>query len=370
MKIYLTDYRIASTREVELFDDVLYPQRVHWFPETYKNAHTGLIYAPHRLADKVLDREILESLKSSKVGKTAFILASGNAHFAGINPRVTKPSRLTYQYKFLPLSLTQVYAGRVAQACGANDLITTDATACVSSLKVLMDVVTIIKFYGFSRVVVLGVEDAVSHSVLDFFGESGACLTQAKEESQDIKPSAFDDRNEGFYVGQGAVLAVFEAEGAVTKDPKFELKGAWSASEEVANAIGQREDGQGYVNAINGALFHSGVVNDEISIIKTHGTGTKSNNQAEKAAILSSFTDFVATSYKQKIGHTMGASGLLETILLWEDLCAGQVPAIENRTESDKVFLSEPVDAPDGYCLSLAAGMGNVYSAAIFNMRV
>jgi hypothetical protein len=66
----------------------------------------------------------------------------------------------------------------------------------------------------------------------------------------------------------------------------------------------------------------------------------------------------------------MGASGLLETILLWEDLCAGQVPSIENRTEHDEVFLSEPVDTPDGFCLSLAAGMGNVYSAAIFNMRV
>ena len=74
----------------------------------------------------------------------------------------------------------------------------------------------------------------------------------------------------------------------------------------------------------------------------------------------------MVTSYKQKIGHTMGSSGLLETLLLLDDLKKGFVPGIENRTESDSVFLSESVAPPQGYILSLAAGMGNIYSAAIF----
>ena len=370
MKIFLTDYRTASTEVTELFDDVLYPQEVHWFPDTYKNAKSGLIYAPHKLADKVLDKPLMDSLKQTKAGKTAFILASGNAHFAGINPRVTKESRLSYQYKFLPLSLTQVYAGRIAQACGANDYITTDATACVSSLKVMMDVQTLINTYEFDRVVVLAVEDAVSHSVLDFFGESGACLTKDQKEKNNVVPSAFDDVNYGFHVGQGAAFAVFESERNLTRTPTAELVGAWTASEEINNAIGQREDGQGYGRAIDGALHYSKVRADEIKIIKTHGTGTKSNNVSEKAAILPRFTDFVATSFKQKIGHTMGASGLLETILMVEAYKDNQVPSIENRTSTDDRFLSHPTEFPDGLCLSLAAGMGNVYSAAIFNMRV
>lgn len=370
MKIFLTDYRTASTDKTELFDDVLYPQEVNWFPDTYKNAKTGLIYAPHKLADKVLDKPLLDSLKQTKAGKTAFILASGNAHFAGINPRVTKESRLSYQYKFLPLSLTQVYAGRIAQACGANDYIATDATACVSSLKVMMDVQTMINLYGFDRVVVLGVEDAVSHSVLDFFGESGACLTEDQRQKNGVVPSAFDDVNYGFHVGQGAVFAVFESERNLVRTPKAELVGAWTASEEINNAIGQREDGQGYLRAIDGVLNYSKVKADAVKVIKTHGTGTKSNNASEGAAILSRFTDFVATSFKQKIGHTMGASGLLETALMVEAYKDNQVPCIENRTAKDDRFLSAPTDFPDGLCLSLAAGMGNVYSAALFDMRV
>jgi 3-oxoacyl-(acyl-carrier-protein) synthase len=369
MKIFLTEYRTACTEKTELIDDILYPQQVNWFADTYRGTNTGLVYAPHKLADKVLDRQLLTHLKETKRGKTAFLLASGNAHFAGIQRLETKTGRLSYTYKVLPLSLTQVYAGRIAQACGANDYIATDATACVSSLKVLMDVQTLLKMYGFSRVVVLGVEDAVSPIVLNFFGESGACLTKEQEDTG-IVPSAFDDHNFGFHVGQGAVLAVFEREDSLTLSAKAELVGAWTAGEELPNSIGQREDGQGYQRAIDGVLDFTGVKADQVKVIKTHGTGTKSNNVAEKSAICSRFTDFVATSFKQKIGHTMGASGLLETALMVDASAKGIVPAIANKTSGDDRFLSEPTTFPDGFLLSLSAGMGNIYSAAIFNTKV
>ena len=101
--------------------------------------------------------------------------------------------------------------------------------------------------------------------------------------------------------------------------------------------------------------------------MKTHGTGTKSNNLAERSALSGVLKDFVATSFKQRIGHTMGASGLLETVLLLDSIKNGSIPAIPNRTDQDSVFLSESAPAEQGgLILSLAAGMGNVYSAAIF----
>jgi 3-oxoacyl-[acyl-carrier-protein] synthase-1 len=116
------------------------------------------------------------------------------------------------------------------------------------------------------------------------------------------------------------------------------------------------------------AVLHLGQIQPfKIRTVKTHGTGTKSNNVAEKAAITSILKDFVATSFKQRIGHTMGASGLLETILLLDNLKNGFIPSIPNRTSEDKVFLSKPAPAEKGgLILSLAAGMGNVYSAAVF----
>jgi 3-oxoacyl-(acyl-carrier-protein) synthase len=368
--IYLTHSITASTSYVEQLDDIIYPQKVHWFPETYSRVKSGLFFPPHRMADKVMDANLIEWIRETPVdGKTAFIFAAGSSSLSGASNR-NYSSQLTFTYKFLPFSLAHVYAGRMSQSLGKIDMTLTDSSACASSLKVMMDVQNLINNYDFDRVVVISFEDSVSDVVLEFFGESQASLTVKHETESNVKPSAFDNVNRGFYVGQGSVFSVFHSEKAVKKlqlEPMAQLVGAYTASETSTNAIGQCENGEGFLNAINGACAYSKVSKNEIAIVKTHGTGTISNNKAEKTAILNAgFSDFVATSYKQKIGHTLGSSGLLETSLLLADIKNGFVPAIENRTETDSVFLSESTTPPNGLIMSLAAGMGNIYSAAIF----
>jgi 3-oxoacyl-(acyl-carrier-protein) synthase len=371
MTVFLTDYRTISTTKQSLVDDIPYPQLVHMFPDLWRNKNSGLIYVPHKLADMVLDKNLLEELRSDEK-ITAFILASGNSHFAGINPKLFKPSQLTYTYKFLPLTLTQVYAGRIAQMCGASDLVITDASACASSLKVMNDVKHLIEDKNFERVIVLSVEDTINDSVLTFFGETGASLTVDKQQTG-IRPSAFDSVNQGFHIGQGAVLAVFENE-YTTRTPKAILHGAGIASEVSTNAIGQNENGMGFVRAIKEVLYDANILDLEIDIIKAHGTGTASNNISEKTAIEEIFShrDVIITSYKQRIGHTMGASGLLESCLLIDDIGAGVVPHIMGRTQKDTRYLSDPrrLAKRNQKFLSLAAGMGNIYSAAIFDTEI
>jgi 3-oxoacyl-(acyl-carrier-protein) synthase len=373
MRIFLTESRTASTEETTLFENHTFPQRVHLFPDTYARVKTGLINPAHKVAEKVLDPALLKLLQDTQTGKTAFILAAGNSNFANEGAKLNRENEWTYNYKVLPLSLTQIYAGRVAAQCGEIDHTATDATACTSSLKALMDVQTLIKFYGFDRVIVLAIEDQVNNMTLQFFGEAKATLTESMAEAHQVIPSAFDSKNFGFYIGQGAAFAVFESEDAVKRSKlrvRAELLSAWTATEVAQNAIGQREDGQGFRRAIEGALKLCQISSEQIKIVKTHGTGTRSNNDAEKAALEGFLSDFVATSYKQRIGHTMGASGLLETLLLFNDLEKGTVPGILNRSEEDHVFLSEAIEAPEGAVLSLSAGMGNVFSAALFNMRI
>jgi 3-oxoacyl-(acyl-carrier-protein) synthase len=371
MSLFLTYGHTVSNPQTTLMEDILHPQRVHFIPESYQGAKQGFKYPPHNLANMVMAPATLEWLRENPaLGKTAFILAAGNAHFAGINPRKNQThTQLHYEYKFLPFTLTQVMAGRLANMICQPDYIATDSTACASSLKVMMDCL-MLEAFGFTRFIILSVEDAVSNSVLQFFGDSGACLTLAEETTKDIVPSAFDSRNGGFYVGQGAVFAVLQTEGEVNHyglTPKARLVGAYHAAEKWNNAIGQAPDGKGYVDAIEGAMRYGEVFPTDIKIVKTHGTGTESNNVSEKLALMDTLSDFVATSFKPKIGHTMGASGLLETLLLLDNLVYGVVPAIPNRTEKDDIFLSEDCETPDGLILSLAAGMGNVYSAAIFD---
>ena len=231
-----------------------------------------------------------------------------------------------------------------------------------------MDVQNLINNFGFDRVVVLAAEDGVNNLILEFFGESGASL-QFKDEDK-RQPSAFDAVNGGFHIGQGAAMAVFERERPNMADPLARFLGAFSSSEDNTNPLSQRDDGEGFVKAIEGALFVAKADKSSVNLVKTHGSGTPVNNVAEKSALTRTLDDFIATSYKQRIGHTMGASGLLETGLLLKDIKNNIVPKIPNRTSDDDVFLSRNAVPPSGNILSLAAGMGNIYSAALFSAEV
>jgi 3-oxoacyl-[acyl-carrier-protein] synthase II len=365
--IALTHARTISGGELQEFHGINVAQRAHFFPDTYKRVKMGISYPPHNLLEKCLDEEFCEMVTNTNRGKTAMILSTGSQIWAHDTDRFPKKApELHYKMNLPYVAMTQIYAGRLASRFGAYGHVTTDASACASSLKCLMDVANLIENYGFDRVVVVAVDDVVNNTQLNVFGEAGASIT-IEEEDQGLKPSAFDATNKGFHLSQGAAVAVFDRVHDGMSDPMALLHGQFTASEVLANSIGQRIDGQGFTDAISGAVAKAGIDPKRINIIKTHGTGTDLNNQSELNGIAAAgLGQFVATSYKPRIGHTMGPSGLLETILLLREMKEGQVPAIENRTEEDTVYLSEPVDTPDGLVVSLAAGMGNIYSAAIF----
>ena len=374
MKTYLTKYKTLSTTDTKVLSDLIYPQRVHWTPELYNRVKTGMSYVPHEMANRVATKEMVDYVKDNPVyGKTAFLLAGGSQGWAGGKSKdQDRPSELDYTYKMGMLTMTNIFAGRMASVFEAYDYVTTDASACASGIKCMMDAKNLIDNLGFDRVIIMALEDPTSKMTLEFFGQTKANLLIADEE-KGAMPSAFDSKNQGFIVGQGAAVAIFESERAVQKNKPYiqaELLSAWISAEQNSNPIGQRADGQGYQRAIRGALDAAKVIPSAIKLVKTHGTGTPTNNAAEKNALQATLNSFIATSYKQHIGHTVAASGLLETCLLLDDVRDGLVPAIKNRTEEDKVFLSEPARVPDGLMLSLAAGMGNIYAAAIFDYRV
>jgi len=369
--IYLSKLFSTSTTDTTLVPDIAFPQHAHIIPSTFRRAKSGLKYPPHTLLETVVTPEALAYVKDNPVkGKTGFIFAAGNQGWMSNSNRYDKnpDAELHYKVKVPFIVLTNIYAGRIASMFHVHDHVSTDASACASSLKVMMDVQNLMNNFGFDRVIVLSGEDAVNNLTLEFFGEAGASL-QHKDEDR-IRPSAFDSTNQGFFLGQGATLCIFEKDHAGLDNPEAKFLGAYTSAEDNTNPLGQRPDGEGYSKAIEGSLHVAGVRKEDITVVKTHGTGTAVNNKAEKAALERSLEEFVATSYKQRVGHTMGASGLLETGLLLNDMKRGIVPQILNRTEDDDVFLSYDAPAPRGPFLSLAAGMGNIYSAAIFSAEV
>ena len=372
MRVFLTTHELAATDEVALLADVAFPQYVHWFPDSYGRIGSGIHYPPHRVAQRVLGPEVRSAITSAAAqpGRTAFLLAAGNTNFVGLNPRKFRPDGpLAYTYRLLPLSLTNIYAARIAQELGCADHIATDSTACVSAIKSMMDAFALIRLHGYERVVILAVEDQVNTVMLEFFGETRAVLTLAEMEENRTSPSAFDPVNRGFFISQGAAVALFETEASMRaggREPLAELKSATVVAERHGNAVGQREDGAGYRDAIEAALRMAGVAAEEIDLVKTHGTGTLSNNAAEASGIEAALgPDFLATSYKARIGHTMGASGLIEMLLALRDARAGLARGILNRTGGDDRFLRDDRSLAIRHILVLASGMGNVYGAAV-----
>jgi len=368
--IYMTQCATLCTTEIVDIDDIVHPQKVNVIMDTYKRAKSGISYPPHKAFDRVIKQDVIDYVLNNPVeGKTAFIFAAGSQGWGWNTGKYDRnpDAKLHSKCKIPFITLSNIYAGRIASIFHVADHVSTDASACASGIKVLMDMQHLFHLYGFDRVIVMAGEDATSIQTLEFFGEANAHIPL---DSPRV-PSAFDSENYGFHVGQGAALAVFEREHKGMAEPLCKFMGAYAASEDSTNPLGQRPDGNGYAKAVTGALEVAKVAPKDVKLVKAHGTGTKMNNLSERAALTSVLPEFIATAYKPSIGHTLSASGLMETGLLLNDLKRGIVPKILNRTEHDDVFLSYDASAPDkGPFMSLAAGMGNTYAAAIFSTEV
>ena len=78
-------------------------------------------------------------------------------------------------------------------------------------------------------------------------------------------------------------------------------------------------------SAINQAMEEAGALPEDISFINAHGTATVYNDEMESKAIhLAGLAAVPVNSLKPYFGHTLGASGIIETILCIEQLKEGR----------------------------------------------
>lgn len=372
--IWLSYSALRVTEQRTALRDIAYPSAVHYFPETYKQLMLGLASPPNRLAQALLQEAQVLGLHEDGLDpqRQALILAAGNTVFAGANYRKQqRGGPLDHAYQFQVTHSTQMLAGKLAQGMGCTGHISCDASACASSMKALMDAVHLIRCHGFERVVIVAVEDQVSHGLLEFFGSLGLCLSLEALESGAL-PSAFDSVNQGFLIGQGAALVVLDSSKAMQQHGRAghaRLLAAVTGGEACNSVVAQDIEGLGFEHVMRWVLQAGQCRAGDIDLVKTHGTGTSLNNQAERSALLRVLgPDFIATAYKPHIGHTFGASGLIESVLAINDARLGFARGIANRSEVDQRFLSADLNIKLGKILALAAGMGNVYGAALWEV--
>ncbi len=135
---------------------------------------------------------------------------------------------------------------------------------------------------------------------------------------------------DGMTLGEGAAMLVIETlESAQARNATIlgEIVGFGMSAD--ANRITQPQ-AEGAATAMRKAIADAGATPDDIGYISAHGTGTQANDATEAAAIHLVFGERGATipisATKSLHGHSIGASGALETLATVLGLQEGRLP--------------------------------------------
>ena len=144
------------------------------------------------------------------------------------------------------------------------------------------------------------------------------------------------------------------------------------ASSNDANHIsGPSRTGEGLYRSILSAFKEAKVGSRDIDYISAHGTATNFNDEMEAIALNRLGLDTVPlNSLKGYFGHTLGGSGLLETIVGMHSLYHNTLYASKGFTElgvSLPLNIITATTSKDLNCfLKTASGFGGCNTAAVF----
>lgn len=187
-----------------------------------------------------------------------------------------------------------------------------------------------------------------------------------------IKP--FARNRSGFVLGEGASSLVFEDYISAKK------RGAHILAEYLG--AGFRQDAwkvtvpaiteSHYSGAMFDAINSSGVPKQGIKFVNAHGVGTRIGDSFEAAAIGKIFVKNspLVSALKPYVGHTLGASALLESALLIVSMRQGFIPPTINCQDQDDSLsiriLREKVDAPvNSVVMKVATGFAGFHGAVL-----
>lgn len=180
------------------------------------------------------------------------------------------------------------------------------SNACISGVNAIITASRLIERGEIKQAVVIGA-DLLSHFVVAGF--------QAFHSISELICKPYDIGHDGLSLGEavGVVILTSEKEHCSNLDPIIIEGGAITNDANHLSAPSRTGDGLG--NAIIESMRVSGVSPAQIDFINAHGTATVYNDQMEAKAIhWANLQDKKVQSLKPYWGHTLGASGVIESI--------------------------------------------------------
>jgi 3-oxoacyl-[acyl-carrier-protein] synthase II len=257
--------------------------------------------------------------------------------------------------------LPGLLATDLAEARGLCGPVECVSVACVSGLLALQLGARWIQRGIADAVFVVGV-DLVTDFVMSGF------TTLKSLDPEGCRP--FDRTRTGLSLGEGAGAILLTRQ---TRAPSATLNIAgWGSSNDANHLTGPSRDGSGLALAIMRALESAATAPEVIDYVNAHGTGTPYNDAMESLALQSVFGERVPpfSSSKGLLGHTLGAAGVLETMVCVIAAARGLLPGTPRLRERDPAVsaavLAEPrAGVIPGRMLKINAGFGGTNAALV-----
>jgi len=204
-------------------------------------------------------------------------------------------------------------AALIARRFGLGGPNCTVTSACASATQAIGIAYRAIRRGDADLMVAGGADSMINPVGLVFFVLLQAAATAAVPPQELCRP--FDRRRSGLVMGEGAGVAVLEAEAHARKRGAriyAEMSG-YGSSMDAYQVTAPHPEGWGAERAMRAALLDGGMDPSGIDYINAHGTGTKLNDAVETHAIKRVFGEWAPriaiSSSKSLIGHLMAAAG-------------------------------------------------------------
>jgi 3-oxoacyl-[acyl-carrier-protein] synthase I len=167
--------------------------------------------------------------------------------------------------------------------------------------------------------------DALSNSLVYGFNALGLMA--------DAPCRPFDAQRAGISLGEAAGFALLQRAEDAAHAPR--LRG-WGEANDAHHMSSPHPAGLGAERALTDALARAGVHAQEIDYINLHGTASARNDEVEAALVARHFAAPThASATKGVTGHTMGAAGIVESLVCLHALQHGHCPGTANTQAGD-----------------------------------
>ncbi len=235
------------------------------------------------------------------------------------------------------------------------------SNACVSGILAVAVAKRYIQNGIYDNVLVVS-GDTVSNFVLSGFNSFQAISNEP------CKP--FSKNRAGINIGEASASILITSDKKLLSADAMKIIGDGSCND--ANHIsGPSRTGEGLFKSIQSALSETKINADQIDYISAHGTATNYNDEMESIAFdRLQLGDVPLNSLKGYYGHTLGASGLLETIIgigsLHQNTLFTSLGFDEIGVSKNISVIADPTPKEMQIFLKTASGFGGCNTAVLF----